>query len=61
MVDLISHKVIDLIPSRKTEDVQSWLATFPNLSIISRDGAQHIGMPFQSHINKQFKFRIDFI
>ena len=39
MVDLISHKVIDLIPSRKTEDVQSWLATFPNLSIISRDGA----------------------
>lgn len=39
MVDLISHKVIDLIPSRKTQDVQSWLDTFPNLSIISRDGA----------------------
>ena len=39
MVDLESHRIIDLIPSRETADVASWLATFPNIQVISRDGA----------------------
>lgn len=39
MVDLESHRIIDLIPSRETSDVTKWLATFPNIQVISRDGA----------------------
>lgn len=39
MVDLESHRIIDLIPSRETSDVAKWLATFPNIQVISRDGA----------------------
>lgn len=39
MVDLKSHRIIDIIPSRDTSDVKEWLASFPNLKIISRDGS----------------------
>ncbi|GBU11383.1 hypothetical protein AwErysi_09990 [Erysipelotrichaceae bacterium] len=39
MVDIFSHKIIDLIPSRKVADVETWLGTFPNLALVSRDGA----------------------
>ena len=39
MVDLESHRIIDMIPSRETSDVQKWLATFPNIEVVSRDGA----------------------
>lgn len=39
MVDLESHRIIDLIPSRETSDVQKWLSTFPNIKVVSRDGA----------------------
>lgn len=39
MVDLESHRIIDLIPSRETADVRKWLATFPNVQVVSRDGA----------------------
>ena len=39
MVDLGSHRIIDLIPSRETADVREWLATFPNIQVVSRDGA----------------------
>lgn len=39
MVDLESHRIIDLIPSRETADVAKWLATFPNIQVVSRDGA----------------------
>lgn len=40
MVDLESHKVVDLIPSRDFEDVKNWLTTFPNLEIVSRCGSR---------------------
>ena len=40
MVDLETHRIIDLIPTRKTEEVRAWLATYPNIEVISRDGAQ---------------------
>lgn len=39
MVDLESHRIIDMIPSRETIDVSRWLATFPNIQVLSRDGA----------------------
>ncbi len=39
MVDLESHRRIDLIPSRETAEVSRWLATFPNIQVVSRDGA----------------------
>ncbi len=39
MVGLESHRIIDLIPSRETTDVANWLATFPNIQVISRGGA----------------------
>ena len=39
MVDIFSHKIIDLIPSRKVVDVKTWLSTFQNFTLISRDGA----------------------
>ncbi|CZQ96642.1 transposase is204/is1001/is1096/is1165 [Trichococcus palustris] len=39
MIDSLSHKVIDLIHSRSTEDVAEWLKLFPHLILVSRDGA----------------------
>lgn len=40
MVDLESYRIIDIINSRETKNVEEWLKTYPNLEIISRDGAQ---------------------
>lgn len=40
MVDLESHRIIDIIDSRETKDVEKWLATYPNIQVVSRDGAQ---------------------
>lgn len=39
MVDLESHRIIDMIPSRETIDVSRWLAAFPNIQVVSRDEA----------------------
>lgn len=38
-VNLENHKIIDMIPSRETSTVEKWLSTFPNIEVISRDGA----------------------
>ena len=38
MVELESHRIIDMIPSREAIDVSRWLAAFPNIQVISRDG-----------------------
>jgi len=40
MVDLESHRIIDIIDSRETKRVEEWLKSYPALQIISRDGAQ---------------------
>lgn len=40
MVDLKSHKIIDMIASRNLNDVGKWLSEYRNVEIISRDGAQ---------------------
>ncbi|MBR3508788.1 MAG: transposase [Lachnospiraceae bacterium] len=40
MVDLENHWIIDMIPSRDVADVERWLKEFPNVEVVSRDGAQ---------------------
>ena len=40
MVDLGSHRIIDIIDTRETTEVAEWLKTYPNIQVISRDGAQ---------------------
>ena len=40
MVNLETHRIIDIIDSRETTQVENWLKSYPNLQIISRDGAQ---------------------
>lgn len=39
MVDIDTHRIIDIIPSREIEDVTKRLSSFPNLEIVSRDGS----------------------
>ena len=39
MVDIDTHRIIDIIPSREIEDVVEWLSSFPNLEIVSRDAS----------------------
>lgn len=39
MVDIETHRVIDIIASRDCDEVVKWLKTYPNLQIISRDGS----------------------
>ena len=39
MVDLITHRIIDLLPSRDSKDVKQWLSTFPNIELVAKDGA----------------------
>ena len=38
MIDIETHRIIDMIASRQEDDVAEWLKTYPNLEIISRDG-----------------------
>lgn len=38
MIDIETHKIIDLLESRQEDDVTEWLKIYPNLEIISRDG-----------------------
>ena len=33
MVDLITHHIIDLLPSRDSNDVRQWLATYPDIDL----------------------------
>ena len=37
MVDLESQKIIDLIPTRNTNEVKEWLSKYSNIEVISRD------------------------
>ncbi len=39
MIDIETRTVVDMIESRKKEDVSQWLETFPNLQLVSRDGS----------------------
>lgn len=33
MVNLDTHKIVDIIDSRETKQVEEWLKTFPNLTV----------------------------
>lgn len=54
LVDIDTHRVIDLLPSREVPDVAEWLKSYPNLEVVSRDGSvsyksaiEQTGMPIQ--------------
>jgi transposase len=37
LVDMISHKVIDVLPDRKAETAAAWMGTHPEIELVSRD------------------------
>ena len=39
MVDIDSHRIVDMIPTRNYEEVKTWLLTYPNIVIVTRDGS----------------------
>jgi len=39
MVDLETHKIVDMIESREQCDISRWLSEYPNLRVVSRDGS----------------------
>ena len=39
MIDIKTHRILDLIESREYEDICQWLKTYPNLQVVSRDGS----------------------
>lgn len=39
MVDIDTRRVVDLLASRKVEDVAEWLKSYPNIRTVSRDGS----------------------
>ena len=39
MVDIDTRQIIDMIESREIDDVAKWLATYPNIKVVSRDGS----------------------
>lgn len=40
MINVDTHKIVDMIESRETSDVIRWLSEYPNLRVVSRDGSQ---------------------
>lgn len=39
MVNIDTHKIVDMIEGRDLETVKIWLASYPNLDVVSRDGS----------------------
>jgi len=39
MVDIESHRIVDMIKSRDFKEVVKWLQGYPNLSVVTRDGS----------------------
>lgn len=50
MVDIETHKIVDILNSREVDDVAEWLKTFKNIIAISRDGS----VLYNSAIEKAF-------
>jgi len=40
MIDIDTGKIIDMIESREKDDVANWLATYPCIKVVSRDGSK---------------------
>jgi transposase len=39
LIDIETHRIIDLLDSREKEPVAKWLKKYPNLQLVSRDGS----------------------
>ncbi len=39
MIDLETHKVVDMLNSREPEKVEKWLKGYENIQMVSRDGS----------------------
>ncbi|MDQ7092165.1 hypothetical protein REC12_00995 [Desulfosporosinus sp. PR] len=55
MVDIETHRIIDLLDSRDKEPVTQWLKSFPNLKVVSRDGSHTYSSAFQKLIQTPFR------
>ena len=40
MVDAETGRIVDMLESRESTEVSEWLATYPNLKVVGRDGSQ---------------------
>ena len=40
MVNIETGRIVDMIYSRESSDVAQWLKTYPNISVVSRDGSR---------------------
>jgi transposase len=40
LVNLATHQIVDLLPDRETETVQSWMKGHPEIEVVSRDRAE---------------------
>ncbi|WP_331428874.1 transposase [Domibacillus enclensis] len=40
IVDLTSHQLLDILPTRNKEDVTAWLKQYPEIQVVSRDGSK---------------------
>lgn len=62
LVDMISHKVIDVLPDRKAETAAAWMSAHPEIELVSRDrggdyaaGARQ-GAPQATQVADRFHF-----
>ena len=39
MINIETGRIVDLIETRESKEVADWLATFPNIEVVSRDGS----------------------
>lgn len=52
LIDMDTHRVVDLLNSREKDDVSQWLRQYPNISVVSRDGsATYSAAITQAHPN----------
>lgn len=60
MVDIETHRVIDILESRELDQVTTWLKSFPNIEVVSRDGsityrnAVELAHPYALQVSDRF-------
>lgn len=59
MVDLDTHRIIDIIDFPETNTVEEWLKFYPHLEVISRDGAQTYSSAVQNPTHMQYRLVTD--
>src|SRR5436309_9388383 len=42
LVNLESHKVVDLLPDRRAESAARWMRQHPDITVVSRDGESRV-------------------